>query len=119
MRLAHNPLLGTLIRGVDCPCSQVDDREAYLKAGQWLLLPTSWFNYMDHTAMPKYVTAIIVRRMPRTDKPSLQVKMIGDGQASINVSYYINQHPDAYEGMEERYLLNHDVCLLAGEPITM
>ena len=53
------------------------------------------------------------------DKPAIEVEMIGDGTPSIKVTYYIDKHPQAYEGMEDFYLLNPAVKFLSGVPPTM
>jgi hypothetical protein len=45
--------------------------------------------------------------------------MIGDGVPSITVNYYVEKHPQAYAGMEERYLFNPSVKFLSREPCTM
>ena len=49
-------------------------------------------------------------------KPAMTVKMIGDGEPSIEVDYYVEKHPNPYVGMEERYLTNPAVKILSGEP---
>ena len=99
--------------------SQVEDRKARMVPGTWLLLPTAWFEYLDTTAMPIYVTAQISKKVGRSDKPACEVKMIGDGVAQITVKYYIDKHPQAYAGMEEIYLMSPSVEILSGEPPTM
>jgi len=76
--------------------------KALVVAGAWILLPTAWFEYMDTTAMPLFVTAQIVKRT-KADRLAFEVKMIGDGVPSITVNYYVEKHPQAYAGMEERY----------------
>ena len=107
--------------------SQVPDPKKMIKPKQWLLLPTEWFEYLDTTAMPMYVTAMIVKKM-RADKPAFEVKMIGDGKPEMTVTYYVDKHPyydgtahvdQAYAKTENRYLLNTAVKFLAGEPVTM
>ena len=50
---------------------------------------------------------------------AIEVEMVGDGSPSIKVTYYIDQHPEAYEGMEDFYLLNPAVKFLSGVPPTM
>ena len=92
--------------------------KALVVAGAWILLPTAWFEYMDTTAMPMFVTAQIVKRT-KADRLAFEVKMIGDGVPSITVNYYVEKHPQAYAGMEERYLLNPSVKFLSREPCTM
>ena len=89
-----------------------------IKVGQWLLIPSEWFDYFDETAMPLYVTAQIIKKV-RADKPAFTVKMVGDEQPSISVQYYVDKHPHAYEGMEEFYFLNPKVKFLSAEPPTM
>jgi hypothetical protein len=83
-----------------------------------VLLPTAWFDYLDNMAMPIYVTAKVIKSR-RMDKPAIEVEMVGDGSPSIKVTYYIDQHPEAYEGMEDFYLLNPAVKFLSGVPPTM
>ena len=63
-----------------------------VKAGQWVLLPTSWFTYHDVTAMPKYVTAQIVKKVTGRGPAAYDVKMIGDGKPSINVKCALALH---------------------------
>jgi len=92
--------------------------KALVVAGAWILLPTAWFEYMDTTAMPLFVTAQIVKKA-KADRQAFEVKMIGDGVPSITVNYYVEKHPQAYAGMEERYLLNPSVKFLSREPCTM
>ena len=41
------------------------------------------------------------------------------GVAQIDVQYYVEKHPNAYVGMENRYLLNPAVKFLSAEPPTM
>ena len=60
-----------------------------------------------------------MKKVPRSDKLAYSVRMIGDGIPSINVNYYVEKHENAYEGMEEIYLLHPDVKFLAEEPETM
>ena len=52
----------------------------------------------------------------RADRTAVQVKMIGDGKPEITVKYYLDPHPDAYEGMEDRYMRNPNVKILTGPP---
>lgn len=96
---------------------EVEDRKAWIKRGQYLLFPTDWFEYLDSMAMPVYVVGQIDKAV-RADKPSYKVKMVGDGIPVINVDYYLEKHPRAYEGMEDRYLLNPAVKCLSGAPPT-
>lgn len=70
-------------------------------------------------AMPLYVTAQIVKKAPKADKPAYIVKMIGDGKAQITCAYYVDKHPRPYEGMEDFFLLNPTVMILDAEPVTM
>jgi len=90
-------------------------RKAAITTGAWLLLPTSWFEYLDTMAMPLSVTAQVVKKV-KADKPAYEVKMVGDGEPSISVTYFLEKHPRAYEGMEERYLLNPSVQFLSKAP---
>ena len=49
-----------------------DDREAFITPGAWVLFPAAWFEYLDNTALPLYVSALgrseflgpVVRRLP-------------------------------------------------------
>ena len=106
------------MRGAWWRASQISDnasRKAAITTGAWLLLPTSWFEYLDTMAMPLSVTAQVVKKV-KADKPAYEVKMVGDGEPSISVTYFLEKHPRAYEGMEERYLLNPSVQFLSKAP---
>ena len=76
--------------------------------------------YMDSTAMPIYVTAMVIKILSkrRSGLPAMQVRMVGDGVPTITVDYYINKHPRPYVGHEDRYLLHPDVKILSEEPPT-
>ena len=96
------------------------ERKAKIVQGAWILVPSEWFEYMDNTAMPLYVTAQIGKMVPRTARfPAYSVKMIGDGAPQISVDYYLDKHPQAYAGMEDFYLLNPKVKFLSGAPETI
>jgi len=117
-RALRNVYVGDPVLELATDQESYDESKAKLQPGQWLLLPSSWFDYMDKTAMPQYVTAVVTKKV-RADKPSIEVKMIGDDKPHIHVKYYVEKHPQAYEGMEEMYLLNSAVKFLAAEPPTM
>ena len=120
-RLPRVPML-TRFSAAPARSQDVPDRKAAIKVGAWLLLPAgAWFDYMDSTAMPRYVTAKVVKKVaPRdSDKPAFQVKMIGDGTPEITVKYYLEAHPapgDWNAGEEHKHLTHENVKILSAEP---
>ena len=62
------------------------------------------------------VTAQIVKKV-KSDKPAYLVKMHGDDDHVIEVAYYINKHPKAYQGKEHVYLNAPEVELLGKGPV--